>query len=163
MLPAGRAGGRGSALDEPAALTGTGPANTAPFGFLKMEIFRMKGVLAIRQGDDGTGAAWTAPRNANICAGGEDQNDVGQRERNEEGAVPAAFVDEFKHVLQAVHGLFETSATAERWERGESPVQCTEERDAAKLKCGVRVVVIGRHLNRRRIELGLRSCLLPVS
>ena len=126
------------------------PANQ-PFSFLAMDIFRMKGVLAVRRGDDGTSSGA-----AESSSGGDGGASV------EEGAV-----DVCKHVLQAVHGLFEVSASAECWEQNPA---CDVDASALqgqgglclRAKYSARVVVIGKHLDRRRIERGLRGCLIPI-
>jgi G3E family GTPase len=77
-------------------------AEDSPFGFLAMEVFRMKGILSVE---------------------GSDQ----------------------KHILQVVHGLFEVKESSESWTDG------AERRS--------KVVIIGRNLNRRKLESGMEACL----
>ena len=86
-----------------------------PFGFLGMEVYRMKAVFAAR----------------------------GSRE---DDSCPTGEVSAFKHLLQVVHGTFDITKTEEHWEP-------TEEK-------GVRLVAIGKHLDRRRLEKGLEACLV---
>jgi len=79
----------------------TGGAHEMPFDFMKMEIFRIKGVVAI---------------------GGESQ----------------------KHILQAVHDLFEVVPSSEAWAPDEVR--------------GAKIVVIGRNLQQTFMHRGLRAC-----
>jgi hypothetical protein len=156
-----------------------------PFGFLKMDIFRMKGVMAVQGSKD-------------------DENDDDQKDGGDEGGNGAGAggsgcgrVSAFKHVLQAVHGLFEVTRSGEKWcdDDGDDSSSSSSDHNgraaaavAAAAAAGtevpavgsaaspsllsplpstasakLRLVVIGRHLDRRKLEHGLDSCCVPWS
>ena len=96
------------------------PAAPQPFGFLAPEVFRLKGVVAVRGSP-------------------------------------------LKHVAQAVHGLFEVNASSEAWNQvvddGEQGGGAGG--DASPAPRSVKIVVIGKHLDRRRLELSLKAIAVP--
>jgi len=195
---------------------------STPFGFLGMDIFRMKGVVAVigKDYDEDTekvaslSSAPSLPAYPLTCAI-ETSDTAASGFCVEAAGVPAAAaagclsgagsgvgnisgrgvgadkVRAFKHVLQAVHGLFELTESGERWESDDQNDEGHRETAAGGISgraigggCGVesgggasesgksrirvgstpgvRLVVIGRHLDRRRLERGLDACCLPL-
>jgi G3E family GTPase len=112
-----------------------------PFGFLKMEIFRMKGYFGVME-TDAKHVETKSSYSSAIVANNDNASTAVNANVN-------VAVNEYKFILQVVHGLFDITETKEKWDF---------EGGGGDQSYSVKMVFIGKHLNRRKLELGLKSC-----
>jgi hypothetical protein len=63
-----------------------------------------------------------------------------------------------------VHGTFDVTKTDELWEVADNKsLESDGSSEQKKFGYGARVVVIGRHLDRRKLERGLKAAVLKAS